>query len=237
MDPVKRVLRVDADPFGHLRYALGPERVLGVDVEHLAIEASLVERQDRVDGELERNLGLSAAELTVHLDDGLSLESPPQQLVQGGGAGSQFLHPSATIQQGFAADETADVGYLLGARDDLGGDGLAQLGLLSQLHRAHHRYREQLLESGLTQFLRGRGTHSWEILYRVLRLIHVNHYLLFLYTLTCSLLGHFSHLYGRYRASIVFEQTMDPLGRLKVLHTAYFLGVRHFSLSVQIRSW
>ena len=75
MNPVKGVQWIYPNSFGHLRYPLGPESVLGIDVEDLAVEASLVKRQYRVDCELVPYLGLTTAELAVDLYDSLGLET------------------------------------------------------------------------------------------------------------------------------------------------------------------
>ena len=82
MNPVKRVLRVYSNGLSHLRYSLGPEGVLGIDIEDLAVESTLIQGQNRVDGKLVPNLGLAAAELAVNLDDGLGFEAATEQFVQ-----------------------------------------------------------------------------------------------------------------------------------------------------------
>ena len=78
VNPVKGVQWIYPHSFGHLRYPLGPESVLGIDVEDLAIESPLIQGQDCIDCELVPDLGLTTAELTVDLYDSLCLETTPE---------------------------------------------------------------------------------------------------------------------------------------------------------------
>ena len=70
------------------------------------------------------NLGLPRAECTVHFDQGLSFEAAAEQVVDRLDLGGELEHLTAAVEQGSTGDETADVGHLLGAGDDLARDRL-----------------------------------------------------------------------------------------------------------------
>ena len=75
------IIRVQSVSAVHLCDALRSECVFRVDVEDIAVEATLVDREGAVHGELVPNLGLSATEFTVDLHQSLGLESTTEEVV------------------------------------------------------------------------------------------------------------------------------------------------------------
>ena len=82
---------------GHLCDALGAEGVFRVDVEDIAVEATLVNREGAIHGELMANLGLSATEFTVDFHQSLGFESTTEEVINRLHLGGEFLDLTAAL--------------------------------------------------------------------------------------------------------------------------------------------
>lgn len=81
-DVVEDALRVKVKSVRDLLDALRPERVLGVDEEHLALAATLRSRELRRDAESVTQLGLAGPELSEGLSDGHAFDTALEQSVE-----------------------------------------------------------------------------------------------------------------------------------------------------------
>ena len=102
VDARQDVIRVETVTSCHLRDSLGPKGVLCVNVEHVAIETALFERQRAVHGQLVADLCLAAPELPVDFNKRLGLEATAEQVIDGLHPGREFLHFSPSFEESIA---------------------------------------------------------------------------------------------------------------------------------------
>src|SRR5207249_12175934 len=106
---------------------LGPEGLLGIDPDRVAVHPAVVLRAGDVHCELMPNLRLSTTELAVHLPDRLRLEAAPEELVQSFRAGRELGDGLPALEDHDSGLEATDVDGLTGRDDDFLGHVRADL--------------------------------------------------------------------------------------------------------------
>src|SRR2546425_11978364 len=82
VDAFQDRVRIEVECVRHVADPLGPEGLLGINPDRVAVHPAVVLWAGDVHRELMPDLGLSAPELAVHLRDRLCLEAAPEELVQ-----------------------------------------------------------------------------------------------------------------------------------------------------------
>jgi len=119
MDLLQRFLWVHFQGDCHLDDPLRAEGVLGVDDEHVTIQAPVLHGATSVHRQLEAHLGLPTSELTEELGDGLRLQTSSHQLIEGLRTGGQLVNVPPSLLYQVSGLKPSDVRGLLGSCDDL----------------------------------------------------------------------------------------------------------------------